>query len=337
MANAENADALFRLGQEAARRREWRRAAKLFAQAAEREPGNPSYHLAHAQSLQLAGLDARGPYQWTLALHPDCVEAHWGMAMECMRTGDSLQALKWLHRYVETRVKRGDRSPRAAPAEPAQIPATTLVCVDCRNYELAADAMQRTLQQCRFERAIFFSDADIRVEGVQTIRIPPIRSIAEYSLFMLKELERHVTTDYALVMQWDGYVLDGRYWSADFQRYDYVGAPWPAPEGASVGNGGFSLRSRRLLRALQDPEFEARTPEDIAICRTYRAALESRHAIRFAPTEVAARFSFETLTPPGPTFGFHGVVHLAHLFGMTDAELADYRPAPLQVIVTKSG
>ncbi len=48
--------------------------------------------------------------------------------------------------------------------------------------------------------------------------------------------------------------------------------------------------------------------------------------IRFASLELARRFSFESVPAAQPTFGFHGIDHLYYLFGMTDAEIATYRP-----------
>ena len=329
MPRTEGAQALFRQGEEAARRGDWASAAELFGKAAEADATDAACHLAAAQSLQMAGRPALAPFLRALELEPASVEALWGIAAEHSRRGAPLEALKWLKAYVEARVARGDRSPRPAPARPTAVPATTLACVDTANYALAAHALRCTLEQCAFERAFFFTDKDIQVEGVETVRIAPIRSLEDYSRFIVKELDRHVESAHVLVMQWDGYVLDGARWSAEFQRFDYTGAPW---EGGAVGNGGFSLRSKRLLRALQDPAISDFTPEDLAICRTYRPMLEARHGIRFAPAEVAARFSFETLTPPGPTFGFHGVHHLATTFDMTARELADYRPEPLRTL-----
>ena len=323
------ADALFRDGEDAARRGDWARAAELFGKAAEADPAGAARHLALAQSLQMAGQPALAPFLRALELAPASAEAMWGIAAEHSRRGAPLETLKWLQAYVAARVGRGDRSPRPAPAQPTVVPGTTLACVDTKNHVLAAHALRRTLEQCTFERALFFTDADIRIESVETVRIAPIRSLEDYSRFVVKELDRHVDSEYVLVMQWDGYVLDGARWSAEFHRFDYVGAPW---EGGAVGNGGFSLRSKRLLRALQHPAIVDLTPEDIAICRTYRPMLEQAHGIRFAPAGVAARFSFETLPPPGPTFGFHGVHHLAATFDMTPDELAAYRPEPLRTL-----
>jgi len=329
MPRTEGANALFREGEDAARRGDWARAAELFGRAAEADAGDAASHLALAQSLQMAGRPALASFLRALELEPSSAEAMWGIAAEHSRRGAPLETLKWLQAYVAARVGRGDRSPRPAPARPIAVPGSTLACVDTKNYALAEHALRRTLEQCAFERALFFTDADLRIEGVETVRIAPIRSLEDYSRFIVKELDRYVESDRVLVMQWDGYVLDGARWSAEFQRFDYVGAPW---EGGGVGNGGFSLRSKRLLRALQDPAVTDLTPEDLAICRTYRPMLERRHGIRFAPAEVAARFSFETLPPPGPTFGFHGVHHLAATFDMTPAELAAYRPEPLRTL-----
>ena len=83
---------------------------------------------------------------------------------------------------------------------------------------------------------------------------------------------------------------------------------------------------------VEDPTWPRITdlvPEDIAICKTYRSLLEQGHGIRFAPAEVACRFSFETLPPPAPTLGFHGLTHLVRIVNMSEEELASYRPEPM--------
>jgi hypothetical protein len=77
-----------------------------------------------------------------------------------------------------------------------------------------------------------------------------------------------------------------------------------------VGNGGFSLRSRKLLQALMDPAMVVRHPEDTCICHDNRQRLEDAHGIRFAPLSLATRFAYERVLPGGPTFGFHGLFNL---------------------------
>ncbi len=223
---------------------------------------------------------------------------------------------------------RGEALPDAPPLPGPRVPMadTTLVCVDCRNHELAISALRRSMAQCTFERVLFFTNQAFDLPGIEVTRIPDIASIADYSRFMIKSLGGHIQTGFALVIQHDGYVVNGRRWSAEFQEYDYAGAPW---SGGRVGNGGFSLRSKRLLRALADARITELVPEDRAICETYRGLLESEHGVRFAPAELAASFSFETLPPPGPTLGFHGLTHLVRIVDMSEAELANYRPEPM--------
>jgi hypothetical protein len=111
-------------------------------------------------------------------------------------------------------------------------------------------------------------------------------------------------------------VVDAEQWDPAFLEYDYIGAPWPQfDDGRDVGNGGFSLRSRKLLDACRAPEFVQSHPEDIAICRTNRTLLERQFGIRFADRATAARFSFERSKECAETFGFHGVFNMVSILG----------------------
>jgi hypothetical protein len=184
----------------------------------------------------------------------------------------------------------------------------TLCAVDCVTPTLAAAALDRSLSQCQFGRALLLSDtpADTRAEW---IKIDKIGSIDAYNNFMLRELVHHVQTPYALVIQWDGFVIDPHAWRAEFLEYDYIGAHWHwFPSGSDIGNGGFSLRSRRLLQAMTAPGFEhVKGAEDVVIGRHNRPYLEEAHGIRFATVTVADKFSYERAEPKGRTFGFHGL------------------------------
>lgn len=191
-----------------------------------------------------------------------------------------------------------------------QLPEVTLCCVDTRDPARALWALQRCMAQVRFAEVLLFTDAALLPsppDGVRTIDVR-VDTIEAYSSFMLRGLAPHVHTSHLLVAQWDGFVRDAARWDASFLDYDYIGAPWrdAAPERA-VGNGGFSLRSRRLLNALLDPDVRITHPEDESICLVNRALLEGRHGVRIAPLDVARRFSYERVEPPQPTFGFHGL------------------------------
>ncbi len=191
------------------------------------------------------------------------------------------------------------------------IPNTTLCLIDTRYHRLSEEAARRCDENCEFEQKLYFSDRPWSLDGFGFHRIAPFESIHDYNRMMVKELADHVETDHVLIAQYDGFVSDPECWSHEFLDYDYIGAPWPQFATHNVGNGGFSLRSRRLLTALRNMDVELDgQAEDIAICQVWRGRLEQRHGIRFATTDVARRFSYESGPSTGPTFGFHGLYHL---------------------------
>lgn len=148
------------------------------------------------------------------------------------------------------------------------------------------------------------------VEFHGNVRIVRPLDYAGYSQFVVADLADLVATPHALIVQHDGFVLNPQRWDDAFLRYDYVGAPWPDRQHANiVGNGGFSLRSRRLLEWGRGRT--CLVAEDSFICHDSYAELVAA-GMAFAPLEIAQRFSLERIVPQWPdindltTFGFHG-------------------------------
>ena len=197
------------------------------------------------------------------------------------------------------------------------LPSVTLVVVTSVALSASMRALVESLRLVQFGQAIWLSDQPKpsgSPTGIVWQKIERLDSRAAYSRFMLSGLAEHITTSHVLIVQWDGYVLDPACWSNEFLDYDYIGAPWPQFHDAHrVGNGGFSLRSVRLLEACRDLPRDSGEAEDIAICRTHRAWLEQSHGMRFAPEPVARRFSYERTPATGEEFGFHGVFNLARI------------------------
>jgi hypothetical protein len=205
----------------------------------------------------------------------------------------------------------------------------TLVSVTGVDSDATLYAMQRCLSGLRFARAILIASAppstlDPRVEY---IRIGPM-NYAGYSRFILKELHNYITTSHALVVQADGFVINADRWNPDWLRFDYIGAPFPPVIKVGkydieltnrVGNGGFSLRSRRLLQLVSEIKLETlRYPtinEDMIVCHLLHDYLVGKGS-RFADIETAADFSIDE-RPFGrtfaTTFGFHGKHNLLAL------------------------
>lgn len=190
------------------------------------------------------------------------------------------------------------------------LPQITLVCIDTKNYGKAIYAINKSLEQIKPAKTLFFTDIKIKEPHFETIQIPRIKSRAEYSRFVVKQLLQYINTSHALIVQNDGYVLDSTAWQDEFLKYDYIGSPWLYPDDRNVGNGGFSLRSKRLMSVMQHDTFmDVYHPEDEVIGRLYRGYLEKKYNIKIASEKLAHQFSFELHKPKQKTFGFHGGHH----------------------------
>lgn len=186
----------------------------------------------------------------------------------------------------------------------------TMVAIEWQWYDLTKYAIEHSLNHIDPKDVLIISDREI-LPGARHVYMEPVKSFREYNQVMMKGVVEHLTTDHALYVQWDGLANRKDLWTNEFLNYDWIGAPWYwEPEGRNVGNGGFSLRSRKLLELCQDPHIQLTAErdyiaEDANVCIDYRAWLEQR-GIRFAPTAVAEQFSFE-LGKVRDSFGFHGV------------------------------
>jgi hypothetical protein len=202
------------------------------------------------------------------------------------------------------------------------LPNVTLVAVTSVAIPATVRSLQACIGQAEFARVLLLTDQeppDGMDSRISWRRIDRLASREDYSRFMLRDLFKHIETSHALCVQWDGFVLDAQAWDPSFLDYDYIGAVWPQfDDGFNVGNGGFSLRSKRLLEACSRLPEEGSQAEDIAISRVYRPWLEGE-GIRFAPANVARQFAFEREPAAGHEFGFHGSYNLVRFLSRGDA------------------
>lgn len=158
-----------------------------------------------------------------------------------------------------------------------------------------------------------------------------IKNYNDYNHYVIHDLHNHVNTSHCLLVQPDGFVLFPEKWNNEWLKYDYIGAPWAYAEDAyidpfgnhhRVGNGGFSLRSKKFLEVPTKvevpwetnnsdfywmPEGVVNYHEDGNVC-VHNRHIFIEQGCEYAPVEVAVRFSQETrvsecdgITP----FGFH--------------------------------
>lgn len=196
----------------------------------------------------------------------------------------------------------------------------TLLGIDCVNVERLIDAMNVSQERLEFGAVKLLTS--LPTDDPRKVEIPHLGSIEEYSRFCIEDLCNYVDTEYVLMVQYDGFVLNPENWTDEFLKYDYIGAPWPVgawetkdfPEELKgtwvVGNGGFSLRSKKLIettsRLVKENKMTRFQPEDIAICVWYKNLLE-KEGVEVAPVELAHKFSIESKVEVyGKPFGFHG-------------------------------
>lgn len=201
-----------------------------------------------------------------------------------------------------------------------KLPQVTLCAVSSVNIEATVRALEASLNQIDFGACKLLTDAEVTVchSEIQVVPIRRLATSAAYSDFMLTELVEVVDTPHCLVAQWDGHVVDAERWRPEFLEYDYIGASWPQfDDGHDVGNGGFSLRSRKLMELCRNSAFARGHPEDLAIGRANRVWLEHQ-GMRFAPRELADVFAAERTSDPKKTFGYHGVWNMPRAIGLED-------------------
>lgn len=192
--------------------------------------------------------------------------------------------------------------------EKISLPTVTLICVDCVEPTRAVRVMEKCKEFCDFGDVKFLTSCP--TDYPARVQIDPLVGFEAYSSFMLSQIYKYVNTKMMLVVQYDGYIIRPQFWNPAFLDYDYIGAPWEVwHQGIMVGNGGFSLRSKALMQHVAEHPIRPSvlTAEDYIICVDGQNELRAE-LFKFAPVELAARFSFERnmsfdITN---TFGFHG-------------------------------
>ena len=175
------------------------------------------------------------------------------------------------------------------------------------------------------------SEPKKKYPDINYIKIPNIDFLG-YSKLIMENLHKYFETSHCLIVQSDSFVVNSELWKKEFLNYDYIGAPWSDEIKVNsnliinakknpVGNGGFSLRSQKLAKITSKINYDSLEfplkSEDILICHyLYEKMLEQ--GVRFAPAELAAKFSMENINhlygqDVNSVFGFHGK-HLRDYF-----------------------
>ena len=88
------------------------------------------------------------------------------------------------------------------------LPNVTLVCIDCVNYRAAINALWKSTEKINFGRVLLLTDRYYELEDIEVVIIDKLRSKEAYGEFILFELNKYIKTEYCLVIQYDGYVIN---------------------------------------------------------------------------------------------------------------------------------
>lgn len=202
------------------------------------------------------------------------------------------------------------------------------------NRPLITKAMQISKRNIVFSDCLLLSPHNQYelLNGIRHIKIPNL-TYNQWNRFMIKELHKYISTKHYIFVDTDGFIINSNLWDDDYLNYDYIGASWTSgyhysPFGGGphynyaqsenieckndVGNGGFTLRSKKLLDIIKYLPYDDRPEhappnEDAYICIKNFDIL-CYLGIKFAPTQLANKFSIEQFIDPdvNQSFGFHG-------------------------------
>jgi hypothetical protein len=193
-----------------------------------------------------------------------------------------------------------------------KLPDVTLTLIETREHKLAALALEDCERKAEFGDVVVFTDKPelFKRNGRRIVEVPDWPTKLGWSKCFWYDVPQHIHTSHTLGIQWDSWIVDPSMWRDEYLDKDYIGAPWPFHgDGLRVGNGGFCLRSTRMLHFIR--KYRSQLPctndfDDNLYCRKYRPSLENAGFI-WADEATAYNFAFEWGKPePGSRhFGFH--------------------------------
>jgi len=187
-----------------------------------------------------------------------------------------------------------------------------LVTINCNMVEEGVKALEYSSKYIEFNNVFLLSDQTI-TGNFDLISIKKIRDVEDYNNEILN-LSKHIKSDYVLIIQHDGHVINHKKWDDLFLKFDYIGAPWPNSKKWNerwkyypkemeekilknlnlnrIGNGGFSLRSKKFLDYSRSYKEVDGAPEDIFLnILNFDKAFE--YGIKYPDVKTAISFSYE--------------------------------------------
>jgi len=124
-----------------------------------------------------------------------------------------------------------------------QLPTVTLLMVDCVNPLKAMKVVDHCKSMVDFGAVKFLTSCDVEHENL--VKINPLTTLVQYSIFMLSHAHKYIDTSHVLTVQCDGWILNPQSFDMDWLKLDFIGGLFMQQD--KVGSGGFSLRSKKIM------------------------------------------------------------------------------------------
>jgi Protein of unknown function (DUF5672) len=187
----------------------------------------------------------------------------------------------------------------------------TLLFVETQAHAITKRVIDDCLTKATFGDVLVYSDKPelIPITGSRSRYeiVPFFPDKVEAGKFYYSAAMAKVETDFALMLEWDGGIYDPSKWKPEFFNYDYIGAPWNMRrnEQCTVGNGGFTLMSKRFGHFICENAEKYPACTDMDVCRNRRQFYDEA-GFRWPDRELASYFSWELGQRNPDHFGFHG-------------------------------
>ena len=189
------------------------------------------------------------------------------------------------------------------------LPTVALCCVtNDFDVEPSQVVLAYSMREIQFAKVLLLSSKPptnlsngITYQSIAPLGAKSEQSYINYSRFFIQSIGDYIEANttpivtHALFVHVDAFVINPHLWNDDWLKYDYIGAPWGYFVGSHsrVGNGGFSLRSKKIMAMAKNlrANWNGKMNEDTFYC--HHVFHIGGNNLKFPTVSEALRFSFE--------------------------------------------
>ena len=101
------------------------------------------------------------------------------------------------------------------------LPNITLVAVACVRVQETIKAIEKSCSGINFGSVKLITHEDAKGDIFETVYIDPL-NYENYNRFIVFDLHKYIETEFALIIQDDGFVTGPNQWRKEFLDYDYI-------------------------------------------------------------------------------------------------------------------